>query len=124
MGPKMGRTGCRAIGVRVGVDERRATAHDPWVGSNRVVQVRPQYGSWLAAQQVEGPVLEVGPGLRPTAAVPQSFFVDLSPHALTELAARGARTEGRDLNWQRAGVAACRAAPGANRHPLVPKEME
>jgi SAM-dependent methyltransferase len=81
----------------VGVDERRATVHDPWVGSNRVVQVRPQYRSWLAAQHVDGPVLEVGPGLRPTAAVPQSFFVDLSPHALTELAARGARTAPADL---------------------------
>jgi SAM-dependent methyltransferase len=60
------------------------------------VQVRPQYRSWLAGQTVQGPVLEVGPGLRPTAPVATSFFVDRSPHALAELAALGGRTASAD----------------------------
>ena len=80
----------------MGVENRptttRITVDDPWIGSRRVVQVRPQYRAWLAEQTVAGPVLEIGPGLRPTAPVASSFFVDRSPHALTELAALGGRT--------------------------------
>jgi SAM-dependent methyltransferase len=36
-----------------------------------------------------GPVLEIGPGLRPTAPLAGSYFVDRSDHALGQLAARG-----------------------------------
>jgi SAM-dependent methyltransferase len=37
-------------------------------------------------------VLEIGPGLRPTAPVATSTFIDASAHALDRLAARGGRT--------------------------------
>jgi SAM-dependent methyltransferase len=69
---------------------------DPWIGSTRVVPVRPQYRAWLAARRTEGPVLEIGPGLRPTAPVATSYFVDRSPHALQALAVRGGRTAPAD----------------------------
>jgi len=65
---------------------------DHWDGSRRVVQVRPHVWSWLAPRVSEGSVLEIGPGLRPTAPVRTSTFVDASAHALESLAARGART--------------------------------
>jgi SAM-dependent methyltransferase len=68
------------------------STYDPWLGSRRVVQVRPHLRRWLAEQRVDGPILEIGPGLRPTAPVPTSYFVDRSPHALTALAIRGGRT--------------------------------
>jgi SAM-dependent methyltransferase len=68
------------------------TTYDPWVGSRHVVQVRPHLRRWLAQQTVEGPLLEIGPGLRPTAPVATSYFVDRSPHALAALAIRGGRT--------------------------------
>jgi SAM-dependent methyltransferase len=73
-----------------GVPWSRPTS-DPWVGSRRVVAVRPHLWRWLAASVDGLPVLEVGPGLRPTAAVGTSYFVDRSPHALRQLAARGGK---------------------------------
>jgi SAM-dependent methyltransferase len=39
-----------------------------------------------------GSVLEIGPGLRPTAPVATSTFIDASAHALDRLSARGGRT--------------------------------
>lgn len=65
---------------------------DPWIGSRRIVPVRPHLWRWIAALSEDRPVLEVGPGLRPTAPVRSSYFVDTSPHALSQLAARGGRT--------------------------------
>jgi SAM-dependent methyltransferase len=65
---------------------------DHWSGSRRVVQVRPHVWSWLAARVRAGSVLEIGPGLRPTAPVATSTFIDASAHALNRLAARGGRT--------------------------------
>jgi SAM-dependent methyltransferase len=62
---------------------------DPWLGSDRVVPVRPHIRRWLEAQ-VEGPILEIGPGLRPTAPVAGSHFIDRSEHVLRLLRARGA----------------------------------
>ena len=64
---------------------------DHWSGSDRVVQVRPHVWRWLAARIGNGPVLEIGPGLRPTAPARSSTFVDASAHALRRLAAQGAR---------------------------------
>ena len=64
---------------------------DPWVGSRRVVPMRPHIWRWIATVVENGQVLEIGPGLRPTAPVESSHFVDASPHALTQLAARGGR---------------------------------
>ena len=57
-----------------------------------MVQVRPHVWRWLAPRVAEDPVLEIGPGLRPTAPVATSTFVDASRHALARLAAKGART--------------------------------
>lgn len=65
---------------------------DHWSGSRHVVQVRPHVWGWLAPRVGDGAVLEIGPGLRPTAPVATSTFVDTSPHALARLAAGGART--------------------------------
>jgi SAM-dependent methyltransferase len=68
-----------------------STAHpDKWLGSRRVVQVRPHVWRWLSARVRDGRVLEVGPGLRPTAPAATSTFVDASSHALAQLEARGA----------------------------------
>ncbi len=71
---------------------------DHWSGSRHVVQVRPHVWNWVAPRVGAGSVLEIGPGLRPTAPVATSTFVDASSHALSRLAARGATTA-------RAGVA-------------------
>jgi SAM-dependent methyltransferase len=65
---------------------------DHWSGSRRVVQVRPHVWNWLAPRVGGGSVLEIGPGLRPTAPVATSTFIDASAHALNRLAARGGRT--------------------------------
>lgn len=70
--------------------ERTEDGHDPWGRSRRVVAVRPHLWRWIAAAE-RGPVLEVGPGLRPTAPLHGSYFVDRSPHVLGQLAARGGR---------------------------------
>lgn len=68
------------------------TTYDPWLGSERVVQVRPHLRRWISSQRIGGPWLEIGPGLRPTAPVATSFFVEPSPQALGALASRGGRT--------------------------------
>lgn len=68
-------------------------AADHWSGSRHVVQVRPHVWSWLAPRVGAGDVLEIGPGLRPTAPVATSTFVDASAHALRRLAAGGGATE-------------------------------
>ena len=65
---------------------------DHWSGSRRVVQVRPHVWNWLAPRVGGGSVLEIGPGLRPTAPVATSTFIDASAHALNRLAARGGHT--------------------------------
>jgi SAM-dependent methyltransferase len=76
-----------------GDDAAPATpAPDHWSGSTRVVQVRPHVWNWLAPRIGGGAVLEIGPGLRPTAPVATSTFIDASAHALRSLAARGATT--------------------------------
>jgi SAM-dependent methyltransferase len=69
-----------------------AVEADKWSGSRHVVQVRPHVWGWLSQRVGAGPVLEIGPGLRPTAPVATSTFVDASLHALRRLEARGART--------------------------------
>lgn len=68
------------------------THADHWSGSRHVVQVRPHVWNWLAPRIGSGSVLEIGPGLRPTAPVATSTFIDASTHALRQLAARGGRT--------------------------------
>jgi len=68
------------------------SAPDHWSGSRHVVQVRPHVWNWLAPRVSGGSVLEIGPGLRPTAPVATSTFIDASPHAIDRLSARGGRT--------------------------------
>ncbi|HET9672305.1 MAG TPA: methyltransferase domain-containing protein [Actinomycetota bacterium] len=77
---------------RTGDDVHDAHEADKWLGSRHVVQVRPHVWRWVAPRVGGGPVLEIGPGLRPTAPAATSTFVDASGHALEQLAARGART--------------------------------
>ena len=69
-------------------DATPSRAHpDHWLGSRHVVQVRPHVWAWLTSRVGTGEVLEIGPGLRPTAPVGSSTFVDPSEHALEALAA-------------------------------------
>jgi SAM-dependent methyltransferase len=67
---------------------------DKWLGSRHVVQVRPHVWRWISPRVGDGSVLEIGPGLRPTAPVATSTFVDASRHALGRLADRGATIAG------------------------------
>ncbi|HEX6843876.1 MAG TPA: class I SAM-dependent methyltransferase [Actinomycetota bacterium] len=62
---------------------------DPWLGSRRIVQVRPQIWRWLAPFVGSLPALEIGPGVRPTLPPATSHFLDRSGHALGLLAAEG-----------------------------------
>jgi len=82
---------------------QQAVRHDEdrWSGSRRVVPVRPHLWRWIDAVVEDGPVLEIGPGLRPTAPVEGSYFVDRSPHALAQLAAHGGliAPAGRQLSF-------------------------
>lgn len=54
-----------------------------------MVPVRPHVWRWLQGSVAGAHVLEIGPGLRPTAPVATSHFVDSSTHALARLAAGG-----------------------------------
>ena len=72
--------------------EAGSAGPDHWSGSRHVVQVRPHVLNWLAPRIGRGEVLEIGPGLRPTAPVASSTFIDASAHALGRLAARGGKT--------------------------------
>src|SRR5262245_29888680 len=73
-------------------DDATPSHADHWLGSRHVVQVRAHVWSWLAPRVGAGEVLEIGPGLRPTAPVGTSTFVDPSEHALEALSARGGTT--------------------------------
>jgi SAM-dependent methyltransferase len=64
---------------------------DRWLGSDRVVQVRPHIWRWLAPRLDVEPVLEMGPGLRPTVPAARGTFVEVSPHAREVLTRRGGR---------------------------------
>lgn len=64
---------------------------DRWGASRRVVQLRHHLWRELAPR-VEGRVLEIGPGLRPTAPVRRSFFVDTSEGAAAGLGRAGGRS--------------------------------
>jgi SAM-dependent methyltransferase len=94
--PRFDRTGAAVRELQTpnerGDPASAAPAPDHWSGSKHVVQVRPHVWNWLAPRIGGGAVLEIGPGLRPTAPVATSTFIDASPHALRSLAARGATT--------------------------------
>jgi SAM-dependent methyltransferase len=65
---------------------------DRWGVSRRVVQLRPHVWRDLSLRVNGGRILEVGPGLRPTAPARGSFFVDVSHRAARALHRAGGRT--------------------------------
>ncbi|MGH2723744.1 MAG: class I SAM-dependent methyltransferase [Actinomycetota bacterium] len=61
-----------------------------WAASTRVVRLRPHVWRGLAGSLEGQPLLEIGPGLRPTIPVEGSYFAEISSRALDVLARRGA----------------------------------
>jgi SAM-dependent methyltransferase len=64
---------------------------DRWAGADRVVQMRPHLWRWLEARLDGRQVLEMGPGLRPTAPADRGTFVETSAVARAALARRGGK---------------------------------
>lgn len=64
---------------------------DRWGASTRVVQVRPHLWRELGPTLAEKAVLEIGPGLRPSAPLGSAYFVETSPAAVSTLRQAGAR---------------------------------
>lgn len=64
---------------------------DRWGRSRRIVQLRPHLWRHLSPRVNGGRVLEIGPGLRPTAPVRGSFFVEVSSRAAQALQRAGGR---------------------------------
>jgi SAM-dependent methyltransferase len=64
---------------------------DRWGRTGHVVQLRPNLWRHIAPRVNGGRVLEIGPGLRPTAPVPGSFFVEVSRRATESLRRAGGR---------------------------------
>jgi SAM-dependent methyltransferase len=60
-----------------------------WAGSARVVRLRQHVWRHLAGSLEGRPLLEIGPGLRPTIPVEGSYFADISTKALEVLAREG-----------------------------------
>lgn len=71
---------------------------DRW-SSTRVVQLRPHVWRHLAPRLRGARVLEIGPGLRPTAPARDSFFVESSPRAVRALRMAGGRAV-RTGSWR------------------------
>lgn len=69
-----------------------AVYEDRWGVSGRVVQLRPHLWRELAPEVASGRVLEIGPGLRPTAPARGSYFVETSENATLRLRAVGGRS--------------------------------
>jgi SAM-dependent methyltransferase len=65
---------------------------DRWGATRRVVQMRPHLWRDLSGHLDGKPVLEIGPGLRPTAPVRGSFFVETSTSAVGTLSRAGGRS--------------------------------
>lgn len=80
-------------------DQTAAEAPDPgvqayeerWGASRRVIHHRPHLWRALAPRIKGGRVLEIGPGLRTTAPVRGSFFIETSPTAARTLRSKGGR---------------------------------
>lgn len=64
---------------------------DRWGASTRVVQVRPHLWRELGPALAGKAVLEIGPGLRPTAPLDTAHFVERSPTAVATLRRAGGR---------------------------------
>lgn len=77
----------------------RRVYEDRWGVSGPIVQLRPHLWRELAPVVAGGRVLEIGPGLRPTAPVGGSYFVETSHNATVRLAAAGGRAV-RVGGWQ------------------------
>ena len=75
-----------------GADDPRVRVYEErWGASRRVIHHRPHVWRGLAGAIAGGRVLEVGPGLRSTAPVKGSFFVETSRTAAKTLARNGGR---------------------------------
>ena len=72
-------------------DDVVSVYEDRWGASTRVVQVRPHLWRELGPTLAEKAVLEIGPGLRPSAPVASAYFVETSPAAVSRLRQAGAR---------------------------------
>lgn len=70
----------------------RHVYEDRWGVSGRIVQLRPHLWRELEPSVDGGRVLEIGPGLRPTAPVAGSYFVETSHNATVRLGAAGGRS--------------------------------
>ena len=77
----------------------RRVYEDRWGVSGRIVQLRPHLWRDLAPAMAGGRVLEIGPGLRPTAPVGGSYFVETSRNATVSLGRAGGRAV-RVGGWQ------------------------
>ena len=64
---------------------------DRWGASTRVVQVRPHLWREIGPVLAEKAVLEVGPGLRPSAPLDAAYFVEMSAAAVGTLRRAGGR---------------------------------
>lgn len=72
-------------------ESRSEVYEQRWGASSRVVQVRPHLWKELGPRLTGKAVLEIGPGLRPSAPVDAAYFVETSPAAVATLRRAGAR---------------------------------
>ena len=73
-------------------DEDVASVYEHrWGASTRVVQVRPHLWRELGPELAQKAVLEIGPGLRPSAPLTSAYFVETSPAAVAKLGRGGGR---------------------------------
>jgi len=66
-----------------------AVYEDRWSATDRVVRLRPHLWRHLEPQLRGARILEIGPGLRPTAPLEDTVFVETSHHATAALRRRG-----------------------------------
>ena len=77
---------------RRGVGANESSVYEQrWGVSRRIVQLRPHLWRQLAPRLSGTRVLEIGPGLRPTAPVREGFFVETSQAAVRALRGAGAK---------------------------------
>lgn len=66
-----------------------AVYEDRWGATDRVVRMRPHLWRRIEPELAGGRILEIGPGLRPTAPLVGSTFLETSHHATLALRGRG-----------------------------------
>lgn len=81
--------GAREARAREPARDNARVYGERWAGSRRVVRIRPHLWREVSSRATP-PLLEIGPGLRPTIPVRGSYFIDVSGEALEVLRRRGA----------------------------------